>query len=140
MSSPSNTVVSLSATVTVAGNQVTVNTGDITKLAKQGFQFTLSQPVQLGTIDKFTQWLNDELSLSIPDLNKIEIPIPALQSAFQSFINGQIWVTTLVINTATSTYNIGVTFTLEPSISILGLLQFDGIGIQVNHSEIGSPA
>jgi hypothetical protein len=132
------TEVSLSATLTIAGNQVTVNSGDITKL-KAGAQFTLSQPVQLGSVEDFTQWLDSELGLHIPDLTTIQIPIANLQSAFTSFVNGVITLTTLVVDTNTSTFDIGVTFTLEPAVSVLGLLQFDGIGILVNHSTVGSP-
>jgi hypothetical protein len=141
MSSPTtNTEVTLSATLTIAGNQVTVNTGDITQLSKNGFSFTLSAPVTLGSVQDFENWINSELQLNLPDLSGFTIPIPALNAAYQSFINGQISITTLVINTATSTYNIGVTFELKPPISILGLLEFDGIGVQVNHSAIGSPS
>jgi hypothetical protein len=145
MASPAlGTNVSISATLDILGNTVTVNSGDLAQL-KKNFNFTLTQPVVLGTIDEFIDWLDTNLGTGISsgDVNNLQnyIPIQALKDAYISFLTATITITTLIINTSTSTYAFGATMTFTNPINILGLLQFDGIGVLISHtSATGSPA
>jgi hypothetical protein len=147
-SPPTGTSVSISATITILGVQVPVNTGDITQLRSGNFNFSLSQPVLLGTIDDFIGWLHNELQIPVtPDeVNGLAhyIPISSLQEAYVKFLQAPITITTLIINTGTKTYAFGATMNFvsgspPEGINILGLLQFDSIGVLVTSSGITSP-
>jgi hypothetical protein len=142
-SPPSGTSVSISATIEILGTPVPVNTGDITQLQKGNFNFSLTQPVVLGNIDDFIDWLDKNLhtgvtSAEVNDLAKY-IPIYDLQQAYLSFLSANITITTLIINTGTKVYAFGATMTFAPPISILGLLKFDSIGALISSGTVGSP-
>jgi hypothetical protein len=51
------TSVSVSATVTVSGKKVVIDAGSIENLGKNGVVFSISEPVDLGPIDSFIEWL-----------------------------------------------------------------------------------
>lgn len=147
-SPPSGTSVTISATLQILGATVPVNTGDINSLRQGNFNFTLSQPVVLGTIDDFINWLHKELNLPVTsdDVEGLEqyIPITALRDAFHKFLNATVTITTLIINTSTKTYAFGATMNFvsgspPEGISILGLLQFDSIGVLISSSGVTSP-
>ncbi|MGH6692364.1 MAG: hypothetical protein ACREF4_16980 [Gammaproteobacteria bacterium] len=142
--SPPETSVSLSATLDYNGNPIIVNTGDLAKLKKGQFQFSLSQPLVLGTVHDFLSWLHTQWGL--PDLNTDIVSIgDAIQgkpiignlySGFEDFVNdGTITITQLTINTTTTTpqYQISVTLTLSPPINLFGPINFDGIGVSVSN-------
>jgi hypothetical protein len=141
MPSPSgNMQVTISATLKILGQTITVNTGE------GNFIFQLSQPVTLGTLKDFVQkFLHDQLGLPITekDVDDLEalIPIKALKDAFETLFNSPITLTVLYINYGAGQYAFGVSTALTPPISILGLLEFDGIGINVANTEppTGSP-
>jgi hypothetical protein len=133
------TSVQVSATIQILGQPVAVNTGDIQK----GFNFQLTQPVQLGTIDQFIDWLDTNLHTGVTsdEVNGLQqyIPIKPLQDAYISFLTAQVSITTLIINTQAGNYAFGATMTFTNPISILGLLEFDSIGVLVAKSGAGSP-
>jgi hypothetical protein len=139
-SSPStSTQVNFSATINILGQTVVVNSSG------GNFVFNLSQPVTLGSVDDFIdKVLREQLHLpvssdTIKDL-ETKIPVPALQVAFNDIFTSPIVLTTLYINYSARTYAFGVTVTFTTPISILGLLQFEGIGFSVsNTSPITSP-
>jgi hypothetical protein len=144
-SPPSGTAVTISATLQILGATVPVNTGDLAQLRAGNFNFSLSQPVELGTIDDFIQWLHDNLYLPVTkdDVDGLAkyIPVPGLQTAYLQFLHATITITTLVINTGTKTYAFGATMTFpDGGISILGLLEFQSIGVLVTHRSDGSPS
>ena len=149
--SPPTTAVSVSATLDYNGNPIPVNTGDLNQLRRGNFQFTLTQPVLLGTIQDFLKWLHDEFSL--PDLtgdvndaisylqaSSIGI-IRALGNLLAAIWTGKISITTLVINTGTKTYMFGVTMEITtgspPGFPLFAGLRLDSIGFLVAHGEQG---
>jgi hypothetical protein len=133
------TSVQVSATIQILGHPIAVNTGDITK----GFNFQLTQPVVLGTIDQFIDWLDTNLHTGVTsdEVNALQgyIPIPALKSAYISFLTAQVSITTLIINTKAGNYAFGATMTFTNPISVLGLLEFDSIGVLISKAGAGSP-
>jgi hypothetical protein len=136
MSSPSNeTVVSISATVEINGQQVTVNTQDVRDLASGNIIFSISEPITLGTPEDFVGWLAGNLGIDV-DLHEIESQLPdVLKEPFESFMTGKIILTVLSVNSKTKVYKLGVVFKLETPFNILDdLLEFDSIGIMVENS------
>ena len=148
--SPPTTAVSVSATLDYDGTPIPVNSGDLNQLRKGNFQFELTRPVLLGSLDDFLQWLQRQLSL--PDLNgEVRSAIRYLQTSsipvIQSLGNllaaiwdGKISITTLVINTATKTYMFGVTMEIgaddsPPGFPLFGGLSLNSIGFLVAHGE-----
>ncbi len=145
-SSPPNTSVSVSATLDYNGTPIPVNSGDLAQLKKGNFQFTLTQPVVLGSIQNFLEWLQTQFGL--PDLSgDISQVIATLQAStigivrslgnlLAAIYTGIISITVLVINTATSTYMLGVTMEIGGSpggFPLFGGISLDTIGFLVAH-------
>ena len=144
--SPPTTAVSVSATLDYKGTPIPVNTGDLAQLKKGNFQFTLTEPVYVGTIQLFLVWLNTEFGL--PNLDPevrqaikflqdsgIDIVV-ALGNLLNGIYEGHIYITTLVLNTATSTYKFGVTMEIggsPPGFPLFGGLRLDSIGVLIAH-------
>lgn len=142
-SPPSPTVVTLSANMTIGGNTVTINTGDITQLSKS-FVFNLAAPVTLGSIEQFLVWVAHQTGLDISK-DQLEgysndIPLPALQNAYLDMLRAQVGVTALSINVPQKSYKFGVSLDFPGGIE-LGFLSLDGIGVLVqnNGNGDGSP-
>ena len=150
--SPPTTAVSVSATLDYNGNPIPVNTGDLNQLRRGNFQFTLTQPVLLGTIQDFLKWLHEQFSL--PDLTgDVNDAISYLKASsigivrslgllLEAIWTGKISITTLVINTATKTYMFGVTMEIgaddsPPGFPLFGGLTLNSLGILVAHGEQG---
>jgi hypothetical protein len=124
----------LSARVTVQGQSVVLNAGDIGSLSK-GIVFTLTQPTPLGSPQDFVKWINTTFGAGLPDLSSVAGSIPPpLDGAFTQFINGQVSLDTLIINQPLCQYQLGVSFTLPGAgVSLLSGLAFNGIGVLVTH-------
>lgn len=143
------TSVAVSGTFNINGSQVVVNSGDITKIKEKGISFALSQPVTLGSIDDFIDWLHGELGLPITS-TQINSDIDGLPSSPQvladikdglkKFLAANITLTSLVIDTGAKYYAFGVTADFSSGISILGLLKLEGLGLQISYAGApGSP-
>lgn len=141
-SSPSTSSgVSVSATVSFNNTPVTINSQDISNLKNTGLVFSLTNPVPMGSFDDLIDWMNQNLSLPITgdDINNdIEnLPEP-FKGVLLGFVQAQITLTTLNINTKTNLYAAGATITPPPpGIDILGILQIQQIGIQVSSGGSG---
>jgi hypothetical protein len=144
---PPALTVTISATLDYNGTPIPINS-----TIGKGLVFELTQPVTLGTIHDFLRWLQTEFSL--PDLydevTALEGKIPQtpqflhdLYNAFVLFLNSPISITTLIINTQTKTYALGVTMTIggsPPGLHLFGGLSLDSIGVLVtNQVSGGSP-
>jgi hypothetical protein len=144
---PPSLTVTISATLDYKGTPIPINS-----TIGKGLVFELTQPVTLGTIHDFLSWLQTEFSL--PDLygevTALENKIPQtpqflhdLYNAFIKFLNSEIAITTLIINTETKTYAFGVTMTIggtPPGLHLFGGLSLDSIGVLVtNNVGGGSP-
>jgi hypothetical protein len=144
-SPPHGITVSLGATLDYNGTPIPVNTGDISQL-KKSFQFSLTTPVVLGSINDFLHWLHT--SLGLPDLSDdVQNLINTLKSStigiarslgilLDDIYNATITISVLVINrTPTATLvQLGVTMTLLQPFEIIKGLNLDGLGVTVGYS------
>ncbi|PTT77525.1 hypothetical protein DBR42_25020 [Pelomonas sp. HMWF004] len=125
--------------MTIGGNTVTINTGDITQLAKS-FVFNLAAPVTLGKIEQFLDWIGHQTGLDITQAQLEgygqDIPIPALQTAYLQMLGAQVGVTALNINVPQKSYKFGVSLDFPEGIG-LGFLSLDGIGVLVQNNGTG---
>ncbi len=145
-SPPHGISVSLGATFDYNGTPIPVNSGDVTQLRNSSFQFELTQPVDLGSIDDFLHWLHTELGL--PDLSgEVQDLIDKLKSSAIGIIqqlgillddiyNATISITVLVINITPTTkiIKLGVTMTLKNPFEIIHGLNLDALGVTVGYT------
>jgi hypothetical protein len=145
--SPEVADVSIAATFTFSnGTPITINSGNITDLKNGIVSFAITEPVVLGSVSDFVQWLTDRFGF--PDINaevlalKDEIKdnplLSSLYSGFLSFYNGIIKILVLSINRTKTSYSymLSVTLDLTPPIDFFGVIQFDSIGIAVNKAGV----
>ena len=128
--------VALSATFIIQGNDVTINTGDITKLGEDGlgFKFRLTEPLVLGTVGDFTTWLaGPPLNLQFAAINWSSLPPP-----FDKIEGLQVTITVFAIDTDAGTVVIGVKFTLPgEGFEILPGLSFKEFGVVAGNGDFG---
>jgi hypothetical protein len=143
--SPDTPEVSIAATFTFNnGTPITINSGNITDLKNGIVNFSITEPVVLGSLSDFVKWLTDRFGL--PDIDgevkalKDEIGnnplLQSLYSGFMSFYNGTITITVLTVNRTKTSYKfqLGVTLDLNPPIDFFDFITFDSIGIFVDKS------
>ena len=97
----SNFTVAVSATITIAGVEVPINSGPLGGSGQTNFNFNLSQPVVLGTLEEFFVWAEGELGLTnlkTPEQYVAMIPIPAIQTALDALLNLKFTITSLTVN------------------------------------------
>ncbi|HYK02933.1 MAG TPA: hypothetical protein VE974_14325 [Thermoanaerobaculia bacterium] len=146
-SPPAGTALSVAANVAFSGQQITINSGDITK-GISNLVFSLSNPVVLGSIDNFIDGLNTEFGvpLTSADITNAINSIPAtpavlgrIRDALIAITTTDLIITILNINVAAGFFQIGVSFPV--SIPITSFLSFEGIGILVTKGgSTGSPS
>lgn len=137
--------VSVAATFTFKnGTPITVNSGDLAQLKAGIVNFAITEPVVLGSVSDFIQWLTDKFGF--PDINSEVIALkdqvqnnPLLSSlygGFLSFYNGTITITVLSISRTKTdySYQFAVTLDMNPPIDFFDVIQFDSIGLAVNKS------
>ncbi|HFZ8993190.1 TPA: hypothetical protein ACIPUI_000238 [Citrobacter freundii] len=133
-------VVSVSSAFEINGQLVSVNSQDIRKI-KDGIEFSLSQPVELGSINDFLDWLNKNfgIPLTSEDLKEAIQKIPespevvkTIRDALLGIISATITINILSINTKTKTYRFAVTMKAEPPISILNIIELQTIGVEIS--------
>lgn len=57
------------------GTMVPVSTDDISKMKTEGIDFTLPEPVDLGTLNDFTAWFNKQFGVNIPSADQLPAPL-----------------------------------------------------------------
>jgi len=131
MAANSTTSMALSARVTVQNQPVVLNASDLSK----GIVFTLTQPTTLGSPQDFVDWISTTFNVSPAlKLDTIAKSIPApLDGAFAKFVGGTVTLDTLIINQPLSQYQLGVSYTIDPGISLIAGLAFNGIGVLITH-------
>ncbi len=141
--SPPAPGVSIAASFTFSdGTPIIINSGDLAQLKAGIVNFSLSQPVVLGSVSDFIQWLTAQFGLpdidaEVKDLANTIQNNPILKSlynAFMSFYNGTITLDALLINRTQTSYKflLAVTFDLNPPIDFFDFISFNSIGITVN--------
>lgn len=140
------TTVSFLATLDIKGQTVPISTGDVTK-GISNLKFSLANPVTLGSIDDFLDYLNENIGVPLDStqldgyINKIP-DTPAVLATFKSTLL-KIFHTALVIevlniNVEAGTFTLGVAFPVD--LKLTSFLTIDSIGVVVSRGEQGSPA
>jgi hypothetical protein len=127
------TTVQLSATFDVNGKKVLLTSGDGTS---QGIKWSLAEPVPLGSIQNFSDWMNNELGADIHP-ETVDVPDGKIKDAYQHFLDGVVILEALVINQPEQTYKFGVVYQLQEGLSLIGSLKFDGIGLTITKQPEG---
>jgi hypothetical protein len=143
---PPTLTVSISATLDYNGTPIPINS-----TIGKGLVFALTQPVDLGTIHDFLNWLQTEFGLPnlYDEIQNLEGMIPDtpkfladLKSDFNKFLNAEISITSLSINTnKPMSYAFGVTMTIggtPPGLILFGGLRLDSIGVLVTNQVPGA--
>ncbi|HDI4958681.1 TPA: hypothetical protein PNO53_002963 [Salmonella enterica] len=142
-----NVVVSISSSFEINGQLVTVNSQNINEI-KKGIKFSLSQPVALGSINDFLDWLNKTFGvpLTAEDLDKAINNIPdspevvkTIKDALKGILSATITITVLSLDTETGIYRFAVTMKAEPPISVLNLLKLESIGVEISAGQENKP-
>lgn len=132
-------VVAISSSFEINGQQVVISSQDISAITS-GINFTLAQPVALGSIDDFIDWLNKTFGAPITSadltnaINKLpDSPaiVKQLKDALLGFLSATITITMLSVNTQTGVYRFGVSMTMNPPIDILNVLALNSIGVEI---------
>ncbi len=135
------TTVSFLATVDINGQQVPINTGDVTQGLKN-FVFTLANPIALGSFDDFLDYLNKNIGIPLKSADLIgyinDIPgDPAvlldLRNALLKITSTALTVTVLNINVAAKTFMLGVTFPVD--LALTSFLTINSIGLVVSRTD-----
>jgi hypothetical protein len=131
--------VAISSSFEINGQQVTISSQDIKNIST-GINFSLAQPVALGSINDFLDWLHktfgvpltsDDLTTAINHLPDSPDIIKQIKDALLGFLDATITITMLSVNTQTGVYKFGVSMTMSPPIEILGVLGLNSIGVEV---------
>lgn len=139
-SPPENPItVAISSSFLINGQSVSISSQDIDNVNK-GINFQLAQPVMLGSINKFLDWLKDTFGVpltseKLADMIKKLPDSPAviknIKDALNGILDAAITITILSINTASGEYRFGVTMTPQTPINILDVLSLETIGVEI---------
>jgi hypothetical protein len=61
--------------LSVSGHSVPISTASLADAKENGVEFKLPQPVTLGTISEFEQWVSDKFGVSKPDAGSLPSPL-----------------------------------------------------------------
>lgn len=59
----------------INGEDVGISTNDISKAKQQGIEFTLPEPVDVGTIENFETWFSAKFGVNIPSPENLPAPL-----------------------------------------------------------------
>lgn len=150
-SPPTNPItVAISSSFLINGQSVAISSQDIDNV-KKGINFQLAQPVTLGSINNFLDWLKDTFSVPLTSaqlgemINKLPdspLVIKNIKDALNGILAAAITITVLSVNTASGEYRFGVTMTPLTPINILNVLSLETIGVEIGSVEpvSGSPS
>ena len=140
---PAGTTVSFLASIDFNGQSVPINTGDITK-GISNLVFSLSSPVEIGSIDNFLDYLNKSLGvpLSSADLQGYidEIPdspdfLQSFKAAIEKILSTAITITVLNVNVQAGSFTLGVAFPI--GLELTSFLTINSVGVLVNRAGAG---
>jgi hypothetical protein len=144
---PPGTSVSFLASIDFNGQNVPINTGDVTN-GLSNLVFSLANPVEIGSIDNFLDYLakNIGLPLTSAELTGYINELPSSPAVFENFKNAllkilstSLSITVLNVNVAAKSFALGVAFPLE--LELFSFLTINSIGVVAayNGSVISSP-
>src|SRR6476646_937509 len=78
------TSVMFGVTFTLNGTQVPVYAKDITHASANGVEFSLPQPIDLGTFNDFASWFQSQFGVSIPETSTLPPPLDGIAGKLAS--------------------------------------------------------
>lgn len=141
---PPGTQVSFLASIDFNGQQVAINTGDITN-GISNLVFSLANPVPIGSLDNFIDYLNrtvgvpltsDQLTGWIDEIPDSPEFLLDFRNALLKIASTPIWITVLNINVKAGTFTLGVSFPID--LQLTSFLTINSIGVMVNKTGTGS--
>lgn len=133
----------IAATLDYKGKPILISSGDLAEIQEKGIIFNLADPIELGTLSEFMQWLHDEFHspFNADDVKKLGNMIPttpdfleSLHDAYLRFVEGKITITELQVKTKEETYAFGATMSLlkdGEGLELFGGFRLNSIGIRV---------
>ncbi|MFA0811943.1 hypothetical protein [Microbulbifer epialgicus] len=130
----------ISATFDINGDKVPITSQDLSNL-QEGIKFSLSQPVTLGTANQFLSWLDDNLSPPFPanglrgvieSIPTTPTPLNNIRQGLLDFLDADITITKLSVDTGSHEYSFGVSATPQSPIQIISQLSLDSIGVEIS--------
>jgi hypothetical protein len=130
------TSVAFLASISINGQEVSINTGDVTQGLKN-LVFSLANPVVLGSIGDFLNYLHDKVGIPLTEaeledlINKLPSGPPEFfddfKDALLKILHAKLSITVLNINVGAGTFTLGVSFDLD--LSLFGFLTINSIGV-----------
>lgn len=135
--------VSIGATLEYNGRPIPINSNSFENWEKNGVTFSLTNSVNVGSINEFLEWAAGKFNLTTLKQEYNEITAAVYQEGgilyqlFDDFTQGEIIITTFDIDTNSETFKLGVTFSLtslSPNNELFAGLSLDSIGILISYS------
>lgn len=135
--------IAFSATIDFNGQPIAINTGDVAN-GLNNLVFSLNNPVDIGSIDDFLNWLNSEFSVPFnsTELTNIINKIPSspgflndFKGAIEKIFGTDLWITIMNVNVGAKTFEVAVNFPID--LQIVSFLKLNSIGVMVSKGEAG---
>lgn len=132
-STSSSVTYAVSATLLINDKPVIVKSD-----SEVGLKFSIHEPVVIGNVGDFKKWLENTVGMKVelPDGSKLP---ENLKDAYERFMDGQLEIDVLSIDTGLRFYQFGASLDLgEKPITLLKNLKFQKIGVVVMKQAISS--
>ena len=129
------------ASIDFNGQTVPINTGDITQ-GINNLVFSLSSPVEIGSINNFLDYLNNKLQvpLTSAELQGYINEIPSTPAFLEDFkttvekvLSTPLVITVLNVNVGAGTFMLGVSFPID--LELTSFLTLNSVGVVVSRGE-----
>ena len=116
----------------VNGSSVPITSGDIATAVQQGVEFTLQNPVELGTINEFETWVSGQFGVNLPTADSLPSPLDKVVGAITDMKITVEKAHVKVPGTQSTQKSVGVTLevngTFQPEINLIeGKLGIQGM-------------
>jgi hypothetical protein len=114
----------------INGKSVPVTSGDVGSAIKNGVEFTLQDPLELGTIEQFESWVSGKFSVNLPQAKDLPTPLDSVVGAITGMHITVEKAHVKVPGTASDPKTVGVTLEVNGTFSPEIVLIQDKLGIQ----------
>jgi hypothetical protein len=116
----------------VNGNSVPITSGDLKKAKQQGVEFTLQNPVVLGSFDQFESWVSTQFGVTLPSAADLPPPLDKVVGTITGMVITVQKAHVKIPGTDSTNKSVGVTLevngTFQPEISLIeGKLGIEGL-------------
>jgi hypothetical protein len=127
----------------INGSPVPITSGDLKTAKEQGVEFTLQNPVGLGSIDKFETWVGKQFGVTMPTAADLPPPLDKVVGAITSMEITVEKAHVKIPGTKSTDQNVGITLevngTFVPEIQLIdGKLGIEGLVFGFSNETSGS--